>query len=325
VRGVVNSGSGDVNSGGDFIATSSGATTNYGIHAIAANGGLNYAGYFDGDVYVNGGANSGTGYLTASDQQFKNQINDIQNAMDIIGQINPKTYYLDTLNSYKIKFSNKLQYGMIAQDVELVLPELVGETTKPAEYDSLGNEITTSVTYKNLNYNAFIPILTQGIKEQQLLIDSLKSNLAQKDAVIETMQNQIEKINETIDELSALIGNCCSNSSMQQQNALPQQEDYKTINTSNIFLKDMQSIVLDQNVPNPFAEQTVISYFLPDDVKKAQMLFYNNIGKLINSFDLEQRGHGEINVFAGDLSSGIYTYTLVVDGKIFETKRMVKK
>jgi len=32
-----------------------------------------------------------------------------------------------------------------------------------------------------------------------------------------------------------------------------------------------------------------------------------------------------LNVFASDLSNGIYTYTLVADGKIFETKKMLKQ
>jgi hypothetical protein len=55
-------------------------------------------------------------------------------------------------------------------------------------------------------------------------------------------------------------------------------------------------------------------------------LFYNAEGKLINTVDLSnQSGKGQINVFANDLSNGVYTYTLVVDGKIIDTKRMVKQ
>lgn len=93
----------------------------------------------------------------------------------------------------------------------------------------------------------------------------------------------------------------------------------------NVDLKDGQSIVLDQNVPNPFAEQTTINYFLPENVSKAQILFYNAQGKLIQSTELTQKGKGQLNVFASDLTNGIYTYTLVVDGKIIETKKMMKQ
>jgi hypothetical protein len=77
-------------------------------------------------------------------------------------------------------------------------------------------------------------------------------------------------------------------------------------------------------VPNPFAEQTVITYYLPESAGKAQMLFYDNNGRLINSVDLKGTGHGKIQIFAGDLSRGTYTYALVVDGQIIDSKRMVK-
>ena len=42
-----------------------------------------------------------------------------------------------------------------------------------------------------------------------------------------------------------------------------------------VELIDLQSIVLEQNVPNPFAEQTSINYSLPDNTGKAQMLFFS--------------------------------------------------
>ncbi|HYG50248.1 MAG TPA: T9SS type A sorting domain-containing protein, partial [Flavobacteriales bacterium] len=68
-----------------------------------------------------------------------------------------------------------------------------------------------------------------------------------------------------------------------------------------------------------------ITYALPTGVQKAQMLFYNADGRLINSVDLDNKqGKGQLNVFANDLTNGVYTYTLVVDGKIIDTKRMVK-
>lgn len=83
-------------------------------------------------------------------------------------------------------------------------------------------------------------------------------------------------------------------------------------------------MVLSQNVPNPFAEKTVISYNIPTNVAQAQIHFYNATGQLINSVDLKERGNGELTVFANDLSSGIYTYSLVADGKVVATKKMMK-
>jgi len=124
-----------------------------------------------------------------------------------------------------------------------------------------------------------------------------------------------------IKEQNSQIENCCFKN-QSNVNSTQQNNDSASID---VDLKDGQSVVLDQNVPNPFAEQTTINYFLPDNVSRAQMLFYNAQGKLIQSVDLNQKGKGSLNVFAQDLSNGVYTYTLVVDGKIFETKKMVKQ
>ena len=75
-----------------------------------------------------------------SDQQFKTNIDTITNATNIIEQLNPKTFFFDTVSTPQIKFGNKRQYGFIAQEVEQILPELVSEHTFPAQYDSLGNQ-----------------------------------------------------------------------------------------------------------------------------------------------------------------------------------------
>ena len=89
-------------------------------------------------------------------------------------------------------------------------------------------------------------------------------------------------------------------------------------------IRPKNCIVLSQNLPNPFAEMTTISYVMPATVKEAQIHFYTNAGIIINSLTITERGNGEIRVFAEDLSSGLYTYSLVADGKIVATKKMVK-
>lgn len=55
------------------------------------------------------------------------------------------------------------------------------------------------------------------------------------------------------------------------------------------------------------------------------MIFTTNEGKIMKIVDITKKGHGEITVYANDLSAGIYQYTLVVDGKNIETKKMIKQ
>jgi hypothetical protein len=60
-------------------------------------------------------------------------------------------------------------------------------------------------------------------------------------------------------------------------------------------------------------------------VKQAQIFFYDNKGTILKTVDINEKGSGQVNVYAADLSSGQYKYTLIADGKVIETKTMVKQ
>lgn len=136
-----------------------------------------YAGYFDGDVYVNG-PTSGTGYLMASDAMFKTNVDTISDAINIINLLKPKQFYYDTTNAYGLNFSSKKQYGLIAQDVETIMPELVGKAHQNAQKDTAGNVITQATDYKTVNYNALFGIMLKGMQEQQAQIKKQDSLIA---------------------------------------------------------------------------------------------------------------------------------------------------
>lgn len=312
---------------------------------------VNGTSYFNGTLTINGlGWISGA--AITSDQMFKTNVDSLQNALTTIHQLKPKSYYLDTANVYGLNFSNKKQYGFIAQDVETVLPELIITTTKPADIDTLGNIVHPAVTYKGLNYNAFIGILTKGVQEQSNEIDSLKTKTTNQDSV-NTNQQQINdslmqrlfagetkannqdsvitSLQNQLNQLTSLINDCCNNNGNNGNhgnNLMPSgTNNYKSISPTthtDVELSNKNIVILNQNVPNPFAEQTSISYYLPDNVQRAQILFFEQSGKIIKTVDLTEKGKGQLNVFANDLTSGIYTYSLIVDGQTMETKKMVK-
>jgi len=96
------------------------------------------------------------------------------------------------------------------------------------------------------------------------------------------------------------------------------------IQPSNIELTDKNFVILNQNVPNPFAESTVITYNIQQNFNKAEIVFTNVDGRVIKTFSITQKGEGRVNVFADDLTSGVYLYSLVIDGKTMESKRMLK-
>ncbi len=80
---------------------------------------------------------------------------------------------------------------------------------------------------------------------------------------------------------------------------------------------------LGQNYPNPFDDHTVISYLIPDDAQTAQIVFQDMTGRVIKTLSIDGRGEGDLTVNAHGLTRGVYTYTIIIDGKVSDVKRMV--
>jgi hypothetical protein len=96
--------------------------------------------------------------------------------------------------------------------------------------------------------------------------------------------------------------------------------------SNSIFLiTDRYSIEcnLHQNVPNPFDQETTIEYFLPESTRNATINIYDLTGILHKSIPLPHAGHGYIAINAGGFKPGMYTYTLIVDGLVMDTKKMI--
>ncbi len=89
---------------------------------------------------------------TTSDANLKTNVLKVDNALDVIEKINGV--------SFKWKNNGENSMGVIAQDVEKVLPEL----------------INNSGDYKSVNYNGLIAVLIESIKELKEEIKKLKNN-----------------------------------------------------------------------------------------------------------------------------------------------------
>ncbi|HAD33633.1 MAG TPA: hypothetical protein DCF44_03920 [Chitinophagaceae bacterium] len=183
--------------------------------------------------------------------------------------------------------SSGTQAGFIAQEVDTVIPQVIR---------------TTSSRLKSISYDQLIPYLVSAIQAQQ---------------------NQIKQLDSIVQSLTQTVSSCCSNSAARQTGI--QGNDPSNLSQINVNLSDAEIIVLDQNKPNPFAEQTTITYNVPEKYGFAQMIFKTIDGKIIKTVDITKKGRGQINVFANDLTNGLYTYSLIVDGATVDTKKMVKQ
>lgn len=244
-----------------------------------------------------------------SDAQVKTNVNTF-NALATVKTLSPVKYNFTNANVPQLNFKPNTDYGFIAQQLETVYPELVDTIRIDATYDSLGVVVNPSKVLKTVNYKAMSALLVRSIQEQQLTIDSLRNVQSKQDSINQTVQQQLAA-------LASQINACCSNTSSRNANS--------NINQLDVELSDKDAIVLNQNVPNPFAEQTTITYNVPASVEKAQLIFFNANGQVIQTVDIKTRGKGKVNVFASDLSSGLYHYTLVADGKVVDSKKMVRE
>jgi hypothetical protein len=76
-----------------------------------------------------------------------------------------------------------------------------------------------------------------------------------------------------------------------------------------------------QNNPNPVRSNTSISYSISSLSKGSKIILTDKSGKIIRSIGLN--GSGTLNLDAGMLSSGTYTYSLIVDGVAVQSRTML--
>ncbi len=131
---------------------------------------------FDGDLAVSGEIRG------LSDKRLKTNVAPILNAIYILNQLDPKTYNFDTVNFDELNLSTSKQYGLMAQELESILPELVGETY-------MGND-----SYKSVNYQALIPILIAAIQEQDHALTKMQLNFKKQEIEIEKLKGIVSKL-----------------------------------------------------------------------------------------------------------------------------------
>ncbi|MDC0980438.1 tail fiber domain-containing protein [Bdellovibrionales bacterium] len=125
----------------------------------------------DQKLVVNGSVKA-TNYLHSSDRRWKRDIVKIIEAIDILEEIDGVSYFWRQKDFPTANFDDKLQYGVIAQDVERVLPDAVH---------------TDSNGFKQVNYSQFTPILIEAVKE----LSSENRALQEKLKHMEKMNRQI--------------------------------------------------------------------------------------------------------------------------------------
>lgn len=256
-----------------------------------------YAGYFDGDTYVDG-------TLTATSMYFPSDINLKENIVYLSDNRNGATALTNVLDMNVIQYnykkreyvpdemeaklleedaaasgvdvlaareayaeaqSKRLHFGLIAQELQTIYPNLVEENEEG---------------YLSVNYVELVPILIRSIQELKQEVDELRG------------------IEETARKAKQSTPTAVTSAT--------------TTNTSTLY----------QNTPNPFKEQTVIRYRLADNTKNAAICIFDMQGKLLKKYPISS-GSDSLSINGYEFGEGMFLYTLMVNGQEIDTKRMI--
>jgi len=124
---------------------------------------------------VYGSALASSGTWTASDMKLKQNIADIESATSLVKAMKPKTYYFKKDDFSNLRLPDTKQYGLLAQDLELILPDLVQTSQEPVRVNASGEREMEEL--KSINYNGLVPVLIKAIQELQQEVDALKAKL----------------------------------------------------------------------------------------------------------------------------------------------------
>ena len=145
-----------------------------------------------GDLNV---AGTTTNNAFPSDIRYKENITTLNNSLSSILSLRGTQYYWKN----KEMRGERLQFGVIAQEVEEIFPTLVRTDDKG---------------FKSVYYTDLIPVLIEATKEQQTIIDNQKEELKTQKTELENLKNQISELKEIV---ASLQENKNSNSALAQK------------------------------------------------------------------------------------------------------------
>lgn len=139
------------------------------------------------DLHVNGRLKT-TGINETSDARLKKNVNGIGNALENVMAMRGVTYEWRIGEYPEMKFDEGTEYGLIAQELEKILPDLVD---------------TDNEGWKSIEYSHLVPVLIEAIKEQQAIIDSQNETISAHEARFD----ELDKVNAEMEVIKASIKN----------------------------------------------------------------------------------------------------------------------
>ncbi|MBK6549056.1 MAG: tail fiber domain-containing protein [Flavobacteriales bacterium] len=170
-----------------------------------------WAGYFQGMVRISSNAYVNGNVLVTSDASLKTNVEDITNAREPIAALQPKSYEFIPQQHPHMQMPPGRQLGLMAPEVQEVLPELVERVPIPAEYDTTGTMVAEATSHLAINYNGFIPVSIAAVKEQQQTISEVTAPLHRKRRKCRTYGTSLKSNVPASTKWSNSLAACCAN------------------------------------------------------------------------------------------------------------------
>src|SRR6266536_2387041 len=183
-----------------------------------------------------------------------------------------------------------IRTGFVAQEVE--------EAAKKIGYDFSGvDKPTNEHTPYGLRYSEFVVPLVKAVQELSKQNDELNLKMSQ----FENLKMENQELRSRLHYIEQKLG---------------------ITSESKTLIPKLTNISLEQNIPNPFNHTTIINYTLPQIYQSAKIIITDKNGKMLKELSVSG-GKGSLNIDASTFSSGAYQYSLIIDGKLIDTKQMM--
>lgn len=245
-----------------------------------------YAGYFDGNVKVTGSLQGNV--VNSADVNAKNTqtLRPINSALDGIASANPFMYMVST---------------------QVPVP---GIGTVP-DSSLTGTTIPISEPLVSLGKSQYA-LDVNAVKQcfpDLIIRDTQGNEYVNYTQLVPILVQAIKELKTELDDLKEAV----ASSGTRKVNAA-------TNIATNTLDEGWGSI--SQNTPNPFTGQSTVRVSVPDDASDAYVDILTLNGASVKRIPVSN-GLSEVSLSSFEFAPGTYLYTLVVNGKVSETRRMI--
>jgi hypothetical protein len=149
------------------------------------------------ELYVNGDVHATGTVTSASDARYKRDVRPIKSAMTIARAVNPVTFDFKVEKFPERRFPTARQSGVIAQELEMTLPDLVTVDDagyKGVDYTRLGVYALAALKELDSDVDAEFEAQCGRIATQAKTIVALEKRLAEMDEAIRTLSQAVVEV-----------------------------------------------------------------------------------------------------------------------------------